>query len=292
MRVLIPVTISPESERLQPGDAADVRGLAGAVRPHHADAVARLHEQRQVAKQGLVALRLAGAAQLQDRLAQPPARRQTQRHRPGALLVRLGVHRRVEAIDARLLLGGARLRPTANPVQLAPHERRALLLAHLFVRQPLGLLLQKSGVAAHVRAQLAAIQLQDARHHAVEKIAIVRHQQQRALVPAQPLLHPLDGGGVQVVGRLVERQQLRPADERARQRHAPPLTARERADHAVAPRQLQRRRQPPHLRLQLARLVIVIGGTQPRAHRLGHRQARRPAAAPAAHIQSSGRACA
>jgi hypothetical protein len=51
----------------------------------------------------------------------------------------------------------------------------------------------------------------------IEEVAVVRHDDQRAGVGAQPPLQPQDGVEVEVVGRLVEQQQVRGHDERARE---------------------------------------------------------------------------
>ena len=107
---------------------------------------------------------------------------------PDALVVgrRRRRHRRVEAVDARLLLGRARLRPAPDPVELAPHERPPRRLLRRLLRQPLRLLLEERRVAAVVREELPAIELEDARGHAIEEVAIVRDEQQRARATSAP----------------------------------------------------------------------------------------------------------
>ncbi len=59
--------------------------------------------------------------------------------------------------------------------------------------------------------------------HAVEELAVVRDQQQRAGIILQPAFQPDDGIEVQVVGGLVQQQQVGAAHQRARhvQAHAP-----------------------------------------------------------------------
>jgi hypothetical protein len=65
--------------------------------------------------------------------------------------------------------------------------------------------------------------MQRVRGDLVEELAIVRDQQQRARVPEQPLLQPQHRVEVEVVGRLVEQQQVRRRHQRAGQvqAHAP-----------------------------------------------------------------------
>ncbi len=51
----------------------------------------------------------------------------------------------------------------------------------------------------------------------------MRHDHQRAAPGVQVLGQPVDAGHVEMVGRLVEDQQIRGADEESRQRHPAPL---------------------------------------------------------------------
>ena len=253
-----------------PEQRAHQRRLAGTVGSDDADAIARLERERQAAEQPAPVRHghaLAHVLELEDGLADAPARRQPERHQAGALVVdaRRRRHRRIEAIDARLLLGAARLRPAPDPVQLTPHEPAPRLLARRLARQPIRLLLEKIRIAADVRVEPPAIELQDARRHAVEKVTIVRHQQQRPRPLArQVVLEPRHRLAVEVVGRLVERQQRRPRQQRPRQRHAPPLAARQRRDGRLQRRQLQRRRQRAHLVIALPAARRLEPRVQPR----------------------------
>jgi hypothetical protein len=61
----------------------------------------------------------------------------------------------------------------------------------------------------------AAVDLGDARRHAIEEVAVVGHQQQGAVPCAQAVLEPLRRARVEVVGRLVEDQQIGPRQEGA-----------------------------------------------------------------------------
>ena len=84
-------------------------------------------------------------------------------------------------------------------------------------------LLFERGVVTAVRVRRAVLEVDDAIHHAIEELAIVRDQQQRARIFAQPGFQPQDGVEVEVIGRLVEQQQIRAAHERLRdvQTYAP-----------------------------------------------------------------------
>ena len=52
-------------------------------------------------------------------------------------------------------------------------------------------------------------------------------------VAGEKFLEPLNRVDVEMVRRLVQQQQIRPADERARQQHAAPPAARQRVDNRV-----------------------------------------------------------
>ena len=72
---------------------------------------------------------------------------------------------------------------------------------------------------AGIRAQHAAIELRDARRHAIEERAVVRDHDAGGHLQQQ-LFEPLDAVDVEMVRRLVEQQQLRLQRERECQRRA------------------------------------------------------------------------
>ena len=69
-------------------------------------------------------------------------------------------------------------------------------------------------VVATVALQLLLVDVQDDVHYAVEKVAVVRDDQQRSLVALEPVLHPEDGIEIQVIGRLIQQQQVGGAHQR------------------------------------------------------------------------------
>lgn len=73
----------------------------------------------------------------------------------------------------------------------------------------------------------------------VEEEAIVRDDDDGALVLLERLLEPTHGLDVQVVGGLVEQQQIRVLEQRAAQRDAAALATGTRVDHLVAGGQVQ-----------------------------------------------------
>ena len=122
---------------------------------------------------------------------------------------------------------------------------------------------EELGVVAVVRVDLAAIDLEDARRHAIEEVAIVGDHDQRAGPRGEPDLEPLHGLGIEVVGGL------RRARARRRVR-----AARDRAPRAVARRAtavpIDRRRSAaasarPRLVAISCAGISSIGGTRARA---------------------------
>ena len=73
------------------------------------------------------------------------------------------------------------------------------------------------------------IEVQDARHRMIEKLAIMRNDQHRAAIAAHKAFQPLQRLHVEVVGRLIEQQQIRLAQQQRRQAQAGFLAAAERA---------------------------------------------------------------
>ena len=67
----------------------------------------------------------------------------------------------------------------------------------------------------------------------VEEIAVVRDDHRRALPLAQIAFQPFDGGDVQVVGGLVQQQQVGIGEQQARQEGARALPAGEMLERQV-----------------------------------------------------------
>ena len=121
----------------------------------------------------------------------------------------------------------------------------------------------------HVRAVVAPIDLQRLeRHipgavgHRVQEIAIVRHRHQAALKPLQPVLQPFYRLQVQVIGRLVQKQQIRLLEQQPPQQRPGPLTAAQLGQRMVEmplvePQPGQHRADPPLVRVPV--LVLELG---------------------------------
>ena len=140
------------------------------------------------------------------------------------------------ALDLRL----AALRVLAHPFQLGLHRLDARgLLARLDL-QALLLLLEPARVVAFPRDAVAAVELEDPARRVVEEVAVVRDRDHGSRKALQELLQPLHALGVEVVGRLVQQQQIRLGQQQPAERHAALLAAREHVDLLLPRRQAQR----------------------------------------------------
>ena len=112
-------------------------------------------------------------------------------------------------------------------------------LGLLLQGQALLLLLQPGGVVALPGDPLAAVELQDPAGDVVEEVAVVGDGDHGAGVVGEEVLQPGDRLGVEVVGGLVEQQQVRALEEQPAERHPAALAARERGHLGVRRRQAQ-----------------------------------------------------
>ena len=104
---------------------------------------------------------------------------------------------------------------------------RALALLLLVLRgredHRRGALVLEARIVARVAPQPAVVDVHDYVHDAIEEVAVVRDDEERAAVALQPLLDPQYRVEIEVIGGLVEEQQVGRAHERLRevQPHAP-----------------------------------------------------------------------
>ena len=121
--------------------------------------------------------------------------------------VGLGGHLLVPG-QPRLGLHGPRLGVGPDPLELGDQalgELGVLLALH---GKALTLLLQVGRVVALVRIEAATVDLGDPLGDVIEEVAVVGHCQHGAVVGSQVLLKPEHALGVEVVGGLVEQQQV------------------------------------------------------------------------------------
>ncbi len=102
-----------------------------------------------------------------------------------------------------------------------------------------GLGLEIGGVVDLIGVEVTAVDLADPLGHMVEEVAVMRDGEHGAGVVLEEVLEPQDGLGVQVVGGLVEQQQVGGLEQQLAQGHAAALTAGEHVHRHVGIGQLK-----------------------------------------------------
>ena len=179
-----------------------------------------------------VAVRLAQAVGLDHDVAEPRTGGDVDLDLVELDVAVLGEQRLV-GVEAGLGLVPARARVQAHPLELLVDRALARALLLLLVLQPGALLLEPARVVALVRDAAAAIELEDPAGDVVEEVAVVGDRDDRARVVLEVALEPGDRFGVEVVGRLVEQQQVGLAQQQPAERDAAPLAAGEGRDVGV-----------------------------------------------------------
>ena len=139
----------------------------------------------------------------------------------------------VVAVHAVAGLGGARGRAAPDPFEFALEELLAAGFLGLVVGLAQGLAFEEGGVVALVGEERAVSQFHDAGGYAVEEVAVVRDEQASARIRLEELFQPFDGLHVEMVGRLVEDEQVGLGQQRAAERDASFFPARETAREPV-----------------------------------------------------------
>ena len=143
----------------------------------------------------------------------------------------------LELLQAALRLAGlARLVAEAvdEGADLA-HPRLLLLVHRPAEREGVRALSLEGAVVAPVAARVPALQVHHVGGDAVQEVAVVGDDEGGAVPVLEPVLEPQGGIEVEVVGGLVEEQQVRAAHQSLREVQPDPPAARELAD---GPRQI------------------------------------------------------
>ena len=141
---------------------------------------------------------------------------------------------RVGRLDAELRLGGAGRRAAPQPGQLLSHQVAPTRLGPRDDSHPLGAGQYVGRIPAVIAVDGAVVHLPRPRAHLVEEPPVVAHHHQRLSPPSgQVASQPTDRLDVEVVGRLVEHQDVMPGQQHRDQRGAAALTAAERADRRI-----------------------------------------------------------
>ena len=116
-------------------------------------------------------------------------------------------------------LGGLGLEAVDEGLQ--PLALRLLLLGELEVeRLALAALALERRVAAAVERQLAAVEVQDPIDRIVEQVAVVADDDHGARIARQMVLEPQRAFEVEIVGGLVEQQEIGLGEQHGGERHA------------------------------------------------------------------------
>ena len=101
-------------------------------------------------------------------------------------------------------------------------------------------MLEPRAVVALVRDARTLVELEDPARHVVEEITVVRDRDDATRILGEMPLEPSDRVRIEMVGRLVEKEQVGLGEEEPAERHAPPLATRKGRDVLVAGRAPQR----------------------------------------------------
>ena len=142
--------------------------------------------------------------------------------------------------QAGLALRLPRLRAHAHPLELAGQRALAGVGGLLLASHALELLLQPRRVVAAERDAAAAVELEDPLRDVVEEVPVVGDRDDGPGVLLEEALEPLDRLGVEVVGGLVEQQQVGVLEQQPGERDAALLAAGQRRDVGVVGRAAQR----------------------------------------------------
>src|SRR5262249_54551447 len=131
------------------------------------------------------------------------------------------------SLDTGFRLRLPRFRTLTNPLALTHQRLESRLFALALDSEALFLLLKPRRIVSLVGNPLPSIELQNPTGDAVEKVAIVGHEHDGALVFFQMMLQPRDRLRIEMVGRLVEEQKVGCLEQQTAERDATLLAARE-----------------------------------------------------------------
>ncbi len=243
------------------GDGLDERRFPRAVDAEQAVALAALQREIDIAHDGLVRRVfhfVAGVRvfQHQERIGRLQRLAKLEGEGRGDVQGRELLHLRehLHAALRLLRLGGLRPEAVDEGFQVLALTLLLLVLRRSEHHRGRALALE-ARVVARVAPELLRIDVRDHVHHAVQEIAVVRNDEERPAIALEPLLEPEDGVEVEMVGRLIQQQEVRGTHQRLReiQTHAP---AAGEARHGLA-----------HLLVREAQAVQEL--LRARAHRVG-----------------------
>ncbi len=223
-----PFLALPFKRCFDPGQQAHQRRLAGAVGADQGHPLAAFDGQFDVAKHRVCAIAVAHPVELHR---QAPALGRDRKLEGDAL----AFGGEVDALDLLQLLDAA-LHQRCLDVVVAKLVDERLDLGDLLVLAAFGFAQSShlfvacgevAGVATGIVSQFGVPDFDDFGDHLVKEEAVVGDEHHGERVVGQILFQPVAGGEVEMVGRLVEQQQVRPAQQQLGQGNAHLPTARE-----------------------------------------------------------------
>src|SRR4051812_24888790 len=237
------------------GQHLDQRGLAGAVRADDADAIAALDADREAVDDLSLAIGPADILGLDDELAGLVGlgSREVGVARRAAMGAAL-VAQRVEIAESLDVALAAARDAVTQPVLLVDDLAVELVLVALFLREHLVAPSLEGTEAAVDLPDLAAVEPGGAAREIAQEAPIMADDHQRAAAALKLSFQPFDGRKIQVVGRLVQQQDIGRGRQHARERSAARFAAGDMRRILFAAE--------PELFDQIPRLVMVIAGME------------------------------
>ena len=133
----------------------------------------------------------------------------------------------VECVDSVFCFPGTRLWLATHPVEFLAEQVVRLGYFRLLLLESFGAFLKIVVVIAFVGINAIDVDFHYLVAHIVEEISVVCNHQECDSASRQVIFEPLNGGDVEMVGRLVEKQQIGVADEHSRYCHSLLLSARQ-----------------------------------------------------------------
>ena len=203
------------------GQQLEQRRLSRAVRSHHADPVAALHAQGEIADDRAVAIAFGNLIGVNDDLRLAVIGGDCQfRGSGGADHRRTGGAHLVQLFEPPLIALAPRGHPAFEPVRLDLQLRIELFGGTGFFGIDLLGPCFEPAEPDFVAADRPAIEPQRLTGEAGEERPVMADDDERARKAVEPFLQPVDRGKVEMVGRFVEQQDIGFLPQRARDRGA------------------------------------------------------------------------
>ena len=238
-------------------DHLEQGGLADAVRADDTDDAVAWQREAQPVEQHAVAEALDQLFGLDHDVAEARARRDLDllevELAPG---VGLGGHLLV-AVEPGPALGLPRTRVGPHPLQFLFEALAPLGVLGALDLEPGRLGVQVGGVVALVGVGVPAVELKDPLGRVFQEVPVVGDGDDGARVVLQVLLQPLDALCVQVVGGLVQQQQVRLGQQELTERHPAALATGQLCDGRIRRRAAQRVHRLLELTVQVPGVAVI-----------------------------------